>query len=147
MQEVNLYTATGARGPRKQTAGYVYILEVKTEKGPATLTGSGMLTGTKNRLEVRVLNLALERVNKLVSIHFYTDSAYLSTAFLQGLPEKWEQQGWKNAKGAAAANREEWQKTLDLLCGKPLYIHKNENHEYRNWIERELEKTGGEKHV
>lgn len=38
MRQVNLYTASGIRAPRAAAGTAGYILEMKTEKGPVTLT-------------------------------------------------------------------------------------------------------------
>lgn len=143
MQEVNVYVATAARGPREQEAAYVYLLELKTDRGPVTLTKTGMLQGTKNYIEIKALEMALERVKMRVYLHLYIDSNYVSQAFLQGLPEKWQENGWKTAKGAMVANKAEWEKTLELLYENPYEVHINAEHEYRNWMKREIRK--GEK--
>ncbi len=143
MQEVNIYVETAARGPREQTAKYVYILELKTPKGAATLTKEGSIRGTKNHIEIMALKMALERVNMRVSLNLYIDSTYVSHAFAMGYPEKWKGNGWKTAKGTPVANQEEWKETLDLLYGKPFRVHINETHEYREWMRREIGKEHG----
>lgn len=140
MQEVNVYVETAARGPREQDAAYLYLLELKTEKGPVTLTKKGTLHGTKNYIEIKSLEMALERVKMRVSLHLYIDSEYVFQAFLQGLPKKWAENDWKTAKGTPVANMEEWKKTLNLLYGSPFEIHMKQEHEYRNWMEREIRK-------
>ena len=137
MQEINLYIATGARSPGKQRARYLYILELKTARGPVTLTASGYLEGTRNHIEAEALKKALERVNKPVSVHLYTGSGYLAAVFEQGWLSGWVEQGWKNRKGKPVSNQEEWRKVAELLCGKDISVHR-ESLAYSRWMEREL---------
>lgn len=150
MQEVNVYVATTAKSPGKQEAGYISILELKTPKGPVTLEREGVLKGTKNSIELQALKMALERVKMQVALHLYIDSEYIFNAFLQGLPQKWQKNGWKTAKNTPIANESEWRELQSLLVGKPFEIHMKQEHEYRNWMERELERkmeTGGKAYV
>lgn len=140
MQEVNVYVETTAKSPREQDAAFLYLLEMKTAKGPLTLTKKGMLHGTRNYIEIKAIEMALERVKMQVSLHLYIDSEYVFQAFLQGLPKKWQENNWKTAKGTPVANMEEWQKTMKLLYGNPFEIHMKQEHEYRKWMEREIRK-------
>lgn len=147
MQEVNVYVETTARRPGKQEARYIAILELKTEKGPVTLHREGRLNGTRNSIELQALKKALERVKMRVSLHLYIDSEYIFNAFLQGLPRKWQKNGWKTAKNTPVANEKEWREIEYLLNGKPFEIHMKQEHEYRSWMENELRRKGEMKHV
>lgn len=108
MQEVNVYVETTAKSLREQDARYIALLEMKTGKGPVTLQREGVLHGTKNSIELQALKMALERVKMRVSLHLYIDSEYIFNAFLQGLPLKWQKNGWKTAKNTPIANETEW---------------------------------------
>lgn len=147
MQEVNVYVETTAKSPREQDARYIAILEMKTEKGPVTLQRKGVLHGTKNSIELQALKMALERVKMRVSLHLYIDSEYIFNAFLQGLPLKWQRNGWKTAKNTPIANETEWREIQYLLNGKPFEIHMKQEHEYRSWMESELRRKGEMEHV
>lgn len=150
MQEVNVYVETTAKKPGMQEARYIAVLEMKTEKGPVTLQREGILKGTKNSIELQALKMALERVKMRVSLHLYINSAYIFNAFLQGLPQKWQENGWKTAKNTPVANESEWRELQYLLVGKQFEIHIRQEHEYRNWMESELERKlrkGAEEYV
>lgn len=142
MQEVNVYVETTAKSPREQDARYIVLLEMKTGKGPVTLQRVGVLHGTKNSIELQALKMALERVKMRVSLNLYVDSEYIFNAFSQGLLEKWKKNGWKTAKNTPIANETEWREIQYLLNGKPFEVHIKQEHEYKNWMEREIRKEG-----
>lgn len=147
MQEVNVYVETTAKSPREQDARYIALLEMKTGKGPVTLQREGVLHGTKNRIELQALKMALERVKMRVSLNLFVDSEYIFNAFSQGLPEKWQKNGWKTAKNTPIANEAEWREIQYLLNGKPFRVYIKQEHEYRNWMENELRRKGEMEHV
>ena len=147
MREVNVFVETTAKRPGEQDARYIAILEMKTPKGAVTLQREGELHGTKNNIELQALKMALERVKMRVSLNLFIDSEYIFNAFEQGLPEKWQKNGWKTAKNVSIANETEWREIESLLKGKPFEIHIKQEHEYRSWMENELRRKGEIEHV
>ena len=136
MREVKLYTASGIRSPRAGNGTAGYILEVMTQKGPATLTKTAeILNATANQSELRILNMALARLTKKCSLTIYTESGYVAA----GIEElaRWQENGWKTSRGTDVANKEEWQKTAELLNGHAFSVT-TENHEYRAWLRSEV---------
>lgn len=86
MQHVNIYTASGIRSPRAGNGKAGYILEMKTEKEPVTLTKTAeLLNATANQSELRILNMALARLTKKCSLAIHTESGYVA-AGIEELP-------------------------------------------------------------
>ena len=136
MQHVNIYTASGIRSPRAGNGKAGYILEMKTEKEPVTLTKTAeILNATANQSELRILNMALARLTKKCSLTIYTESGYVAA----GIEElsRWQENGWKTSRGTDVANKEEWQETAELLNGHAFSVT-TENHEYRAWLRNEV---------
>lgn len=136
MQHVNLYTASGIRSPRAGNGKAGYILEMKTEKEPVTLTKTAeILNATANQSELRILIMALKRLTKKCSLTIYTESGYVA-AGLEALPQ-WRENGWKTSRGTDVANKEEWLEAAELLNGHEISVT-TENHEYRAWLRNEV---------
>lgn len=126
MYEVHIYTSVSGKSPKRRKVTGFYYLETQTSKGPARLENTVEMTATANQAELIVLNEALKHVHKKCEIIIHTDSEYVTAAFRQGWIQKWKDSGWKNARGQPLANGEEWQKTLNLLSGKPFQVILNE---------------------
>lgn len=136
MRQVNIYTASGIRSPRAGSGTAGYILELKTEKGPVTLTKTAeILNATANQSELKILNMALKRLTEKCSLTIHTESGYVA-AGLSELP-RWESNGWKTSRGTDVANKEEWLETAELLNGHAFSVT-TENHEYRAWLRSEV---------
>lgn len=136
MQHVNIYTASGIRSPRAGNGKAGYILEMKTEKEPVTLTKTAeILNATANQSELRILIMALARLTKKCSLTIYTESGYVAA----GIEElsRWQENGWKTSRGTDVANKEEWLETAELLNGHAVSVT-TENHEYRAWLRSEV---------
>lgn len=115
------------QGNRREAAFTVWKRIQK--KGPAGLENTIKLTATKNRAELFILNEALKRVNKKCRIVIHTESEYVSAGFNQGRINRWKENGWMSSRSRPVANREEWQKTLNLLYGKPFEVILSQNQE------------------
>lgn len=127
MYEVHIYTEVSGRCPREQERSGFYSIKTKTRKGMAKLENTVKVTATKNMAELLVLNEALSRIFKECELVIHTNSRYVAAAFQQGWIEQWEKAMWKTSKGKPVENREEWQKTLNFLYGKPFRVVLNEN--------------------
>ena len=122
MTRVNIYTYTTIKGPRKQAGAFAYILEMETDKDPATLSKIQMLPKvTQNQAELTVLAAALQRIKKPCVLSIYTDCKHVAAAFEKNWIDSWKENGWINARGKPVGNREEWQKAAELL-GRYLMI-------------------------
>lgn len=140
MDEVNIYLYTTIKGPGKKSGALIYILELKTGKGPVTLTKAELLEATEHQADLKALIEALKHLNRQCNLSIYTDSAYLAAAFNQGWLENWIKNGWKNSKGEPVANMSEWQETLNLLGLNLIEFHVKKEHSYYKWMRKEAEK-------
>lgn len=142
MRELNIYIETGIRGPCKRNGIVGYIIEMRTEKGPATLTNFIRVEDVaENRAVLCAVTAALSRIKEKCVLNIFTNSNYLYLGFeIENRAQKWAQAGWKNRKGQEIKNLDKWQETLNLLNGSLYRFHLNERNEYGDWLARETEK-------
>lgn len=138
---VNIYTVTSYKSPRQTSGAVGYLIEVLTEKGPATcLKYEDIEETTINGAELLAIVYALRRLTPAATeISIYTDSAYVANAVSNGWVDKWKQNGWKNEKGKAIGHQELWEEMLNLLVGRRVYFHVKEHHSYTNCMRFEIE--------
>lgn len=138
---VNTYTMTTYKSPRQKSGVIGYLIEVPTEKGPATcLKYEESREMTINGAELQAIVEALRRLTKdAVEIAVYTDCAYVANAVANGWAEKWRQNGWKNEKKKDISSRDLWEEMLNLLVGKHISFHVKEHHSYSNCMRFEIE--------
>lgn len=75
-------------------------------------------TSTNQRMEIRAV---LEALRSLPPgpVHVVTDSTYVKHCFDQRWYERWERNGWRNAKRQAVANQDLWQALLVEYRARP----------------------------
>lgn len=141
MKKVNIYTRTSFSGIKKQSGVGLYILEMPTEKGPATLQGSVKLEDmTQNAAELTVIREALKRLKEKVEIDIYTESTYAAAGWTEEWIETWKKNDWLTAKGKEVSNRELWQEIDEMLKGNLFRFHTEEPHPYRKWLKDEVKR-------
>lgn len=113
------------------------MLEVETEKGPATLTKFEQIEASKNTAELTAVLEAVKRLKQECNLMIYTDSEYVAAGFEQGWIENWEEQGWTTAKGKEVVNKELWIE-LKARIGLEVIFQVKENHSYRAWLETQV---------
>lgn len=105
MKEVNLYTDGACRGnPGKGGWGAILVYG-KYEK---EISGGERET-TNNRMELMAAIEGLSALREPCRVTLYSDSKYLTDAFLQGWIVSWERQGFAKVK-----NPDLWQRLLPL---------------------------------
>ena len=135
--QVNIYIQTSFRRPRKENGWCGYVLEVETGAGPATLNNFVHLEEvTRHQAELLSVIKALERMTKPSEISIYTDSLYVANG-LNSWAEQWQQNDWKNSRGEPVVYREEWERLLELAKPHKITVE-NTEHEYSEWLTREL---------
>jgi ribonuclease HI len=105
---------------------------------------------TNQRMELQGVIIGLNKVLDdhtvitrgldFTDIKIYSDSAYFIRAFNEGWLDKWQRNGWKNAKKEPVANQDLWEKILQLkkqleLQGANFHFIKVKGHsdnEYNN---------------
>ena len=113
IKQVSVYcdgACSGNPGPGGWGAILIYRDTEKEIAGFAEAT-------TNNRMELTACIEALKALKQACEVSVYTDSAYLSNAFLKGWIEAWRVNGWRKADKKPVENAELWQ-ALDGLCKK-----------------------------
>ncbi len=140
MKQVNIYTASTIRGPRRRSGRTGYVLEYIPEHGDKATAGKVETVEdmTEQQAALTVINQALKRITGDCQIRIFTECEAILTSANAYLPG-WIKKGWKNAKGGPVKNAAEWQEMLNLLDGKPYELIKGA-HEYRKWLLAEIER-------
>lgn len=108
MKDVILYT-DGACSFNPGPGGWAAILSFKgTEK---ELAGFVKET-TNNRMELFSVIQGLRALKEPCTVSVYTDSAYVSNAFLKNWIAAWEKNGWKTSKKEPVENQDLWKLLL-----------------------------------
>ena len=107
MKEVCLYTDGACRG-NPGRGGYGAILVFgKYEK---EISGGEPET-TNNRMELMAAIAGLSALKEPCRVKLYSDSKYLTEAYLKGWIYTWELEGWRGGK---VKNPDLWQRLLQL---------------------------------
>ncbi len=121
MKKVEIYT-DGACSGNPGPGGYGAILKYGDH---VIELSAGYKNTTNNRMELRALIAALERLKEPCELDIYSDSKYIVDAVNQGWAKRWRANGWMRNKKDPALNVDLWDKLLKLL----------ETHKYRiNWV-------------
>lgn len=99
-----------------------YKLHVKELSG-------GERNTSNQRMELTACIKALGAVtSKGKPIEIYSDSAYLVNCMNERWYERWQCNGWKNAKKQPVENKDLWLRLLDALDNLNVKFHKVEGH-------------------
>lgn len=103
---------------------------------------------TNNRMEIMAVIKALESLKQPCEVDLYTDSAYVSNAFLQDWVSNWVKNNWRGSDKKQVKNKELWQKLLSLTEIHKVTFHKVKGHadnEFNNLCDKlatgEIEKN------
>lgn len=143
--DVNIYTITSAKSPKVHDARVIYTLETMTSKGPADVTREEQVEATANEAALLAIVKALEHIKAPCTLHIYTESQFVASGI--GWMAGWKENGWKTAKGKEVKHKELWQQLDGLLQGHEVHIHCQEQHSFRKWMQMEVERKRGKKHV
>jgi ribonuclease HI len=146
MWDASLYVDTTLRGPRRQAGAYLYLITIETKKGTAdrgnVVSFEDLIT--ENEATLTAMDEALGKLREPVRLTIWLESASVGGALVQGWPEKWEKEGWKNSKGEPVANALKWQSVLSKMrLHEVLAVHVKEHNEYSEWIKRKLQSCTG----
>lgn len=110
MKKIDLYTDGACSGnPGKGGWGAVLIYNnIQKEFG-----GYEENT-TNNRMELSAIVNGLKLLKEACDVTVYTDSAYVSNAFLQGWIDNWQKNGWRNSTKKQVLNQDLWKELLSL---------------------------------
>ena len=139
---VNIYTYSGVKGLKRQSAPVAYVLSAMTSAGEQTREAVEIVNDvTENQSELIVLRMAFERINRPCDVKIYTESPYVWSSIEQGWLENWKRNNWKTAKDREIANLEEWQQLDKIMCIHNIEIFLKKEHSYRSWLKNEVRKA------
>mgnify|MGYP000946299047 CR=1 FL=1 len=124
MKKVVLYT-DGACSYNPGPGGWGAILIYK--KNQKELSGGEQNT-TNNQMELLAIIKGLEALREPCIVNVFSDSAYVVNAFEKEWIENWIKNSWKTANKKDVANRELWQKLLELMKIHKVKFHKVKGH-------------------
>lgn len=91
---------------------------------------------TNNRMELVAVIMALQMTNEGEVVDLYSDSQYIVSAFEKGWITNWVRRGWKTAQKKPVANRDLWEKLIELANKRkfsPIWVRGHDGH-----VENEL---------
>jgi ribonuclease HI len=132
MKKVTVYT-DGACSGNPGPGGWGAIIFYKEHRHE--LSGGEKQT-TNNRMELTAVIEALRRMNQPCEIEVYSDSAYLVNCFKERWHERWQANGWLNAKKQPVENQDLWQQLLALMKEHKVVYHKVKGHSDNEWNNR-----------
>ncbi len=124
MKKVTVYT-DGACSGNPGPGGWGAILIYKEKK--LELSGYEAHT-TNNRMELLAPIEALSRLKEPCLVDVYSDSAYLTNAFLQNWLGNWVRRGWIKSDKKPVENRDLWEELLKLAAIHKISWHKVKGH-------------------
>ena len=101
------------------------------------------IEGTANEAALLAIIKALEHITMPCDMEIYTESRFIASAF--GWLPGWKGNDWKTAKGKDVAHKDEWQQLANLIEGRKVTIHCQEDNSFRKWQRFELERIKDEK--
>ena len=131
MSKVQIYTDGSARGNPDGPGGYGTVLHFTDSKGQLhekTMSG-GYVRTTNNRMELTAVIEAFKALKKDgLTIHVFSDSAYVANCFREKWYESWEKNKWKNAARKSVENQELWKELLSLVRKHDVTFYRVKGH-------------------
>lgn len=91
-------------------------------RGHHRVIGNTRRHGSGNSLHIVSATEALQELKRLLPVHVYTTSGYLSDGAGNWLGQ-WRGRGWLTREGREVSNRNEWQQLAGLLDRLPVTFH------------------------
>lgn len=108
--DVTIYT-DGACSGNPGPGGYAAIL---IAGGYEKELSGGEKSTTNNRMELMAVIKGLEALKCRCNVSIYSDSAYVVNAFNNNWIYSWQKNNWINSAKSPVANRDLWEKLLEL---------------------------------
>lgn len=131
---VELYT-DGACSGNPGVGGYCAILRYKDKE--KRITGAEPLT-TNNRMELMAVIKGLEALKVPSHVRIYTDSQYVINGITRWM-DNWLRNNWKNSQKKEVANRDLWERLLNLLKvheAEWYWLEGHKGHEYNELCDK-----------
>lgn len=117
--EVHIYTdgsSLGNPGPGGWAAILVWGETTKE-------ISQGYRETTNNRMEIRGVLHALERLKRPCAVHVFSDSKYVVDAITKGWLVNWQRNGWRTAGKKQVKNRDLWEQMAHQLTQHQVIFH------------------------
>ena len=89
----------------------------------------GETNTTNNRMELTAVIEAFKALKKDgLTIHVFSDSAYVANCFREKWYESWEKNKWKNAARKSVENQELWKELLSLVRKHDVTFYRVKGH-------------------
>jgi ribonuclease HI len=108
--EAHGYTG-GASSDSRGPGGYGAVLRWK---GKTEEIKGGEQNTTNQKMELTAAYVALEKMDEGQVVTIYSDSSYLINCMRRGWYKKWQENGWINHPGGPVANRDLWERLLEV---------------------------------
>ena len=124
MKDIIIYT-DGACSGNPGNGGYGAILMYGNMK---KIVSGGAKNTTNNRMELMAVIEALKALKEPCNVELYTDSAYVSNAFLQDWITNWQLNNWRTSNKKQVLNRELWEELIILTSKHKVKFVKVKGH-------------------
>ena len=128
MDVIRIYTDGACSGNQERTnfGGWGSVLEAGGRR--KELLG-GEADTTNNKMELTAVIEAFKALKKEgLTIHVFTDSAYVAKRFRQKWYESWEKNKWRNAAHKAVENQDLWKELLSLVRKHDVTFYRVKGH-------------------
>lgn len=142
MDNIDVYIYSSIKGNVRKPGSYIYILELKTGKGPATLTGGPVKVedATGYQAELMAMITAMKRLTRPCNLNVHASNVTLMAALQNGWFKKWAEKDYKNSKGEDISCAEEWKSFNECLGENTITDAVSDKHSYLSWMESECRK-------
>lgn len=142
MKVVDIYIDTSVKGPKRQDGKALFILAFVTASGKTADRGNWVHKEdtTENQLTLLALEAALKHLKAACYLVIHLECNYAAAALTNGWIQEWKNNGWQTAKKKPVSDAEIWQSILSLLEKHEFEVELGQEHTYRAWMKRELEK-------
>lgn len=142
MDEINLYIYSDIKSNSTKAGSYIYILEMQTSKGAATLSSNPVdvegLTGYQ--VELAAITAALKRLTRQCRVNIYASNIVLTAALKEGWYKKWILNGYKHPNGQEISHINEWKTFIETLGNNTIGEVYKDEHTYTSWMRTECER-------
>lgn len=139
MDRVDVFVRTNIKGIRKASGAFIWLLEMKSAKGPATLSEKKSVLNVTGRIaELMALTKALERMTKPCEIMLHVSNGNLAKTIDKGWIDTWAESGFIDAKGDEVKDADKWKQFYELFKQHTFLGVSCEHHEYLSWMDSEL---------
>lgn len=138
LKVVDIFIGTTLRGSAKGSGRVMYIMRT-TRKNGSDYEAAPQIAEyddtTESESVLRAIRDALQRLHYACTVVIHTECSNVAAAITQHWPEKWQQDGWKSAKGNPVKNAVLWEMLLqEVEDGGHILLAESEKHEYAEWM-------------